>query len=115
MRYLVWLLLVLLVLVQQDYWRWWDAPVVVLSFLPRPLAVQMGVSIAAGFVWWLATKYCWPLDPANSPGDPPRLSDSGATGISAATKKKSIGIVSDATHGVQVAHDETSDDKGAAS
>jgi hypothetical protein len=58
----LWLSLAGLVLVQQDYAGWWDAPVIVLGFVPRPLAVQVGVSLAAAAVWWWATRWCWPAD-----------------------------------------------------
>lgn len=58
----LWALLAGLVLVQQDYAGWWDAPVIVLGFVPRPLAIQVGVSLAAAAVWWWATRWCWPAD-----------------------------------------------------
>lgn len=54
------LMLAGLVLVQQDYAGWWDAPAIVLGFVPRPLAIQVGVSLAAAAVWWWATRWCWP-------------------------------------------------------
>ncbi len=58
----LWLLLAGLVFVQQDFVGWWDAPVIVMGFVPLPLAIQLGVSLAAAAVWWWATRCCWPDD-----------------------------------------------------
>jgi hypothetical protein len=59
MKYLVWMLVGLLVILHQDYWQWDDATLV-LGFLPRSLAYHACLSIAAAIVWLLATRYCWP-------------------------------------------------------
>jgi hypothetical protein len=59
MRYLVTILLVLLVILHQDYWQWEDSSLV-FGFLPRALAYHIGISLAAAAVWWLAVTYCWP-------------------------------------------------------
>jgi hypothetical protein len=67
-RALLWLLLAGLVAVQQDLFGWGDAPVIVLGFVPRALAIQVGVSLGAAAVWWWATRWCWPAD--LEPSDP---------------------------------------------
>jgi hypothetical protein len=67
-RALLWLLLAGLVAVQQDLFGWGDAPVIVLGFVPRALAIQLGVSLGAAAVWWWATRWGWPAD--LEPSDP---------------------------------------------
>ena len=59
MKIFVWLLVVVLVLLHQDYWQWNDT-VLLTGFLPRSLAYHAGISLAAAFVWALAVKFCWP-------------------------------------------------------
>ena len=68
---LLWLALAGLVLVQQYYAGWLDAPAIVLGFVPRPLAIQVGVSLAAAAVWWGATRWCWPRDLEAIDREPP--------------------------------------------
>jgi len=60
MRKLVYVMIVLLALVHQDFW-WWDRiDPLVFGFIPIGLAYQAGVSIAAAALWAMAVKYCWP-------------------------------------------------------
>ena len=59
MRYFVWMLVALLVVLHQDYWQW-DNDSLVFGFLPYTLAYHAGVSIAAAVVWMLATRWSWP-------------------------------------------------------
>lgn len=61
MRYFIWGLVVLLILVHQDFWLWND-PRLVFGFMPITLLFHTGLSIAAGVVWYLATQFCWPDD-----------------------------------------------------
>ena len=61
MKYVVALLIVLLLVLHQDYWNWSDATLW-FGFLPHSLAWHMGISCAAAGVWLLATMYCWPAD-----------------------------------------------------
>lgn len=76
MNKVVVLLVVALAILHQDFW-WWDDPTPVFGFMPVGLAWHMGISLAAGLVWLLAVKYCWPevLEsaedaPGEAPGDP---------------------------------------------
>lgn len=59
MKYLVWCLVGLLVVLQQDYWQWDDSRLV-FGFLPYTLFYQAGISVGAAVVWLLAIKFCWP-------------------------------------------------------
>lgn len=67
MRYVVWGLIALLIVAHQDIW-FWDDTTLVFGFMPITLLYHAGISLAAGFAWWLATIFCWPsperLDPA---------------------------------------------------
>ncbi|WP_417732410.1 DUF3311 domain-containing protein [Rosistilla oblonga] len=59
MKYLIWFLIVVLVVLHQDYWQWNNATLD-FGFLPRAISYHVGISIAAATLWLLATKYCWP-------------------------------------------------------
>ena len=61
MKYLVWGLVILLIILHQDDWNW-SNKTLVFGFMPITLLYHAGISIAAGVTWWLATKFCWPLD-----------------------------------------------------
>ncbi|MBA2116317.1 DUF3311 domain-containing protein [Bremerella alba] len=61
MRYVVWLLVVALIILHQDLW-YWDDRTLVWGFMPITLLWQGGISVGAGFVWFLATIFAWPTD-----------------------------------------------------
>lgn len=61
MKVLVWMLIAGLILLHQDVWFWEDGRLV-LGFLPVGLAWHVGLSLAAALVWWLATRYAWPVE-----------------------------------------------------
>lgn len=65
MKYVVWMILILLAVLHQDFWLWTDGTLV-LDIFPVGLAYHIALSIAAAIVWWLATKYAWPLDRAET-------------------------------------------------
>lgn len=73
MKYIVWGTIVLLVIVHQDFW-FWDDPWLVFGFMPIGLLWHVGISVAAGLTWFMATKYCWPTlvddEPAAGEGGP---------------------------------------------
>jgi len=54
-------LVLLLAILHQDFW-WWDDRSIVLGFLPISLAWHVGISLGAGFVWWLAVTFSWPAE-----------------------------------------------------
>ena len=57
---IIWTLVALLIILHQDIWFWHD-PTLLFGFLPVTLAYHMGISLAAGIVWFLAVKMIWPL------------------------------------------------------
>ena len=60
-RKLVWLLVLALFVLHQDFW-WWDSKFLVMGFMPIGLFYHAAFSIAAGIVWALATTYAWPTE-----------------------------------------------------
>jgi hypothetical protein len=59
MKTVVWGLVLLLVVIHQDLWFWNDDRLV-FGFVPITLAYHAGISLAAGFVWFLAINFAWP-------------------------------------------------------
>ena len=59
MKPLIAFLIVTLAILHHDFW-WWEDSTPVFGFLPIGLAWHAGISIAAGILWWLATRYAWP-------------------------------------------------------
>jgi len=68
MKYAVWILVALLVVLHQDYWQWKNAQLD-FAFLPRAITYHIFISLAAAGVWLLVIKYAWPVgsdeDPVN--------------------------------------------------
>lgn len=62
-KYLVAVLLILLVILHQDYWQWDDATLVY-GFVPWTLVYHVGLSLGAAAVWWLTVRFCWPENPS---------------------------------------------------
>ena len=60
MKYVVWTLIALLIVLHQNFWNWDDGELV-FGFLPVSLAYHMGLSLAAAAVWLLATIFAWPV------------------------------------------------------
>ena len=56
MKYVVWGLVLGLVVLHQDVW-FWDDGKLVFGFFPITLLYHAGISFAAGFTWFLATKF----------------------------------------------------------
>ena len=61
MKYVVWGMVLLLIVLHQDVWFWNDRTLV-FGFMPITLFYHACISVAAGFTWFLATKFAWPLD-----------------------------------------------------
>ncbi|MEN1679018.1 MAG: DUF3311 domain-containing protein [Planctomycetota bacterium] len=59
MATVVWALVVLLMVVHQDFW-FWENDYLVFGFMPIGLFYHACISIAASVTWFLATKHCWP-------------------------------------------------------
>ena len=60
-RNIIWLAVILLVILHQDFWFWDTYEPLVFGFMPIGLAYHVGISIAASIVWFLATKFCFPV------------------------------------------------------
>lgn len=66
----VYLAIVILGLLHQDFW-FWDDPSLVFGFLPIGLAYHALYSVLAGLAWFFVLKYAWPGDlDTLSKGDP---------------------------------------------
>ncbi len=61
MKYFIWLLVLVLLVLHQDYWQW-QRDELVLGFVPYSLAYHMAISVATAIVWVLAVKFVWPAD-----------------------------------------------------
>lgn len=70
MKTFAWILVGLLVILHQDEF-FWESSYLVGGFLPVGMAWHMGISVASGIVWYLATTYAWPVDdvPASPEGE----------------------------------------------
>ena len=62
MKRIVFALIVMLMILHHDFWWWDDSETLVFGFIPIGLAYHAGVSIAAGILWAMAVKFCWPQD-----------------------------------------------------
>lgn len=61
MKYVVWGMVVLLLIVHQDNW-FWDDKTLVFGFFPVGLLYHAAISLLAAFTWYLATLFAWPID-----------------------------------------------------
>jgi len=61
MKYTVWGLVALLMILHQDIW-FWENDTLVFGFIPITLLYHAGISLAAGMTWFLAIKFAWPED-----------------------------------------------------
>lgn len=61
MKYLIWFLVIALLIAHQDNWNWYDDSLV-FGFVPIGLFYHSCISLAAGFVWWLACTFAWPKE-----------------------------------------------------
>lgn len=59
MKFVVWGLVLLLVVLHQDVWNW-NNDKLVFGFIPMTLAYHAGISICASIVWFVATIVAWP-------------------------------------------------------
>lgn len=59
MKYVVWLLVLLLVILHQDIWNW-TSDTLVFGFMPISLFYHSCLSVAASIVWLMACQFAWP-------------------------------------------------------
>ena len=70
----IYILLVLLLLLHQDFW-FWNSKYLVFGFIPIGLAYHAAFSIACAVVWGLIMRFAWPehVDEfADQNSEPPR-------------------------------------------
>ncbi len=65
MKYAIWGLVLLLIIIHQDLW-FWDNSTLIFGFMPIGLLYHAGISVAASLTWLLATIYAWPVDVAQT-------------------------------------------------
>lgn len=61
MKWTIWGLIAVLVVLHQDSWNWNNGRLV-FGFLPVGLAYHACLSVLCAIVWWLATRFAWPAD-----------------------------------------------------
>lgn len=66
MKYVIWIAIVLLLVLHQDFWLWEDTRLIG-GFLPIGMAYHIGVSLVAAVLWILAAQFCWPRIPEFPP------------------------------------------------
>ena len=59
MRIAIWVLVLILLIIHQDFWFWEDGTLV-FGFMPVGLFYHACISLAAGCVWFMACQYAWP-------------------------------------------------------
>ncbi|MEE2641082.1 MAG: DUF3311 domain-containing protein [Planctomycetota bacterium] len=59
MKNVVWGLVILLIILHQDYWYWYSDRQV-FGFMPIGLFYHAMISVGAGITWYLATVFAWP-------------------------------------------------------
>lgn len=59
MRKAVWIAVVVLFVLHQDFW-WWEDKTLLFGFLPIGLAWHALYSLLAAGLWLAAVKYAWP-------------------------------------------------------
>ena len=59
-RILVFIAVIALYLLHQDFWFWRTAHPLVFGFVPIGLFYQACFSVAASLVMWLLVKFAWP-------------------------------------------------------
>lgn len=59
MKNVVWGLVILLIILHQDFW-FWENDYAVFGFIPMGLFYHAMISVGAGVTWYLATVFAWP-------------------------------------------------------
>lgn len=71
MRRVAWGLLLLLIVLHQDFWNWTDGTLL-FGIAPIGLVYHVGLSLVAGLVWWLVVRSAWPRNLLSASGDRPQ-------------------------------------------
>lgn len=71
MKRIIPVLILLLIVLHQDFWFWHRYEPLVLGFIPIGLVWHVGISLSSVVIALLAVRYCWPVgvdvDDAESP------------------------------------------------
>ena len=62
MRFVVYGIVIVLMILHHDVWNWNRYEPLVFGVIPIGLAHHVGISLAAGVVWFLAVNFAWPSD-----------------------------------------------------
>ena len=62
MRWWIFVLIVVMIVLHQDFWFWNEYKPLVFGFLPVGLAYHAGYSILCAVVMWLLVKFAWPVE-----------------------------------------------------
>ena len=65
MRMAIWVMVLILLIIHQDFWNWNDGTLV-FGFMPMGLFYHACISLAAGCVWFMACQFAWPEDETES-------------------------------------------------
>ncbi len=68
MKYAIWVMVLLLVVLHQDNWFWNDGTLV-FGFLPMGMFYHVCLSVAASVVWLLACQFAWPENLDGKPAE----------------------------------------------
>ena len=75
-RALLFILVVILYLLHQDFWFWDEVRPLILGFLPIGLFYHACYSLAASLLMWLLVKHIWPSQLEEEiEGEPPEESE----------------------------------------
>lgn len=70
MKYLIWFLVLVLLVLHQDYWQWNDGRLI-FGIIPYTLLYHVILSLAAAAVWLLAICIAWPKHLEHAEENPP--------------------------------------------
>lgn len=59
MRYIFWILVIVLLVAHQDYWQW-ERNELLFGFMPYTMAYNIGISIATALLWIFVCTFMWP-------------------------------------------------------
>ena len=61
MKYIITVLIIVLVVLHQDYWQW-NNGTLDFGFVPRALTYHAALSVLAAITWAMAVQWCWPRE-----------------------------------------------------
>jgi len=61
MKYVFWILLLILIVLQQDYWNW-DRRELLFGFVPHALAYHAVLCLVTAMFWIFVVNFFWPKE-----------------------------------------------------